>query len=347
MASEESTLLKFLNEILENWETLASLAANVLILINRKKIPKWENDFRHRKILTDFKQGVKELDKHTRRVKNTVTANGFVPAADPSIDFNRKEHRDFVLEAWGALKQNVFNACAVNRITVSQSTGILDAVGQLRTANIIGPDIALLIKVLFNLGEKIANTKFLIPPESDARSYIRSVSFIVDWIKTNILTPPPPPPIDTTDTEPPPRQTVVGQYYAQPQPGHPTAWLAGIEGREKGRRFPVDKDHYRIGSNPDNDLCISGDDYVSGHHAYLNYQQGSLFLFDAGSRNGTFINEQQVTDTPNVVREGDRIRLGESIFEVSKAPGSPGRSKSRAENGGENQSDVRDPTWVP
>ena len=61
----------------------------------------------------------------------------------------QQEHRDFVLEAWAALKQNVFNACSVNRIPVSQSTGILDAVGLLRAANIIGPDIALLIKVLF------------------------------------------------------------------------------------------------------------------------------------------------------------------------------------------------------
>ena len=85
----------------------------------------------------------------------------------------------------------------------------------------------------------------------------------------------------------------------------------------------------------------------SGEHAYLSYQQGSLFLFDAGSRNGTFINEQQVTGTPHVVRQGDRIRLGESTFEVLKAPDSDGPSGSGSASGDENQADVRDPTWVP
>ena len=217
--------------------------------------------------------------------------------------------------------------------------------GLLRAANIVGPDVALLIKVLFNLGEKIANTKFLIPPENAAQSYIRSVFFVLDWLKMNILIPPPPK--TSVTEEPPPRQTVVGQYFSRPQPGHPAAWLAGIEGSVKGRRYPVDKDHYRIGSNPDNDLCIRDDDYVSGEHAYISYQQGSLFLFDAGSRNGTFINSQAVTGTPGVVRQGDRIRFGESTFEVLKAPDSVSPSGSGAASGDKNKSDVRDPSWVP
>lgn len=85
-----------------------------------------------------------------------------------------------------------------------------------------------------------------------------------------------------------------------------------------GQRFPIDKEHFRLGSDAGNELCIKGDDYVSGNHAYLSYQQGSLFLFDEGSRNGTFLNEQQVTGTPNVVRQGDRIRLGASVFEVTE-----------------------------
>jgi pSer/pThr/pTyr-binding forkhead associated (FHA) protein len=66
-------------------------------------------------------------------------------------------------------------------------------------------------------------------------------------------------------------------------------------------------------------LRISEDDSVSGEHAYLRYEKGGLFLFDQGSRNGTFLNEQRVTGTPFMVRHGDRIRLGESLFEVAGA----------------------------
>jgi hypothetical protein len=300
------------------------------------------------KIRAEFAKDASDLEKKANNIRKIVTVGGFVPATEPVIDFSQQGQRDFVLEAWGALKQIVFNACTVNRISVTQSTGILDAVGLLRAENIIGADIALLIKVLFNLGEKIANAKFLIPPESEARSYIRSAFFVVDWIQAIILTPPPPPPPPPEKEEkPPPPQTVVGDHYSQPQREQPAAWLIGIEGHVTGQRYPVDKAHYRIGSDAGNELWITGDGYVSGHHAYLSYQQGSLFLFDAGSRNGTFINEQQVTGTPNVVQQGDRIRVGESTFEVSMAPDSTGPSGPGTENGNETESGVRDPTWVP
>jgi hypothetical protein len=319
MSTEPITLSRVLTDIYENWGTLASLAANVLILINRKKIPKWENDFRNRKIRTDFKQGVNELEKQAKRVKKSVTGGGFVPATEADLDFSQQEQRDILLEAWGALKQNVFNACTVNRISVTQSTGILDAVRLLRTENIIGADIALLIKMLFNYGEKIASAKFLIPPESEARSYISSAFFVLDWIKRNILTPPPLKP--TAKKELPPRSTVVGASFPKPQSGHPTALLVGIRGNLQGQRFSIDKENYRIGSNPDNDLYIKGDDYLSGNHAYLSYQKGSLFLIDQDSRNGSFLNDQQVSKTPSVVRHGDHLRLGESVFEVTETSG--------------------------
>ena len=94
--------------------------------------------------------------------------------------------------------------------------------------------------------------------------------------------------------------------------------LVGIRGNLQGLRFPVDREIYRIGSNPDNDLYIKGDDYVSGNHAYLSHQKGGLFLFDLDSRNGTFLNDQPVTKTPSVVRYGDHIRIGDSDLQVTE-----------------------------
>lgn len=54
-----------------------------------------------------------------------------------------------------------------------------------------------------------------------------------------------------------------------------------------------------------------------------------------GSRNGTFLNEQRVTGTPLMVRHGDQIRLGESVFEVVgiASSGRPGGAKDQGLKG--------------
>ena len=97
----------------------------------------------------------------------------------------------------------------------------------------------------------------------------------------------------------------------------------------QGQRFPLEKESCRLGSDADNDLYIKGDDYVSGHHALLRYEKGSLFLWDQESRNGSFLNEKRVTGTPVVVRPGDHIRLGESVFLVEAAPTGSGPKHGR------------------
>jgi pSer/pThr/pTyr-binding forkhead associated (FHA) protein len=87
----------------------------------------------------------------------------------------------------------------------------------------------------------------------------------------------------------------------------------------KGQQYPVDKSEYRLGRSADNDLRAAADDSVSSEHARLRYENGGLFLYDQDSTNGTFLNDQRVTRTPVMVRPGDRIRLGESVFEVGGA----------------------------
>ena len=114
---------------------------------------------------------------------------------------------------------------------------------------------------------------------------------------------------------PSPRQTCVGSYLPPPKPDHPTVILIGISGPKKGMQFGVDKEIFRIGSGKENDMVIVNDEYVSANHAYIQYEKGSLFIIDIGSRNGTFLNSQPVKDTGMVLRLGDHIRIGESEFE--------------------------------
>lgn len=118
---------------------------------------------------------------------------------------------------------------------------------------------------------------------------------------------------------PKPQRTVVSRNFPQPRPGHPSALLVGIKGPVQGKQFSIEKEHYRIGTNSDSDLRITGDEYVSGTHASLRYEHGGFFLYDQDSRNGTFLNEKKVKGTA-LVQGGDHIRLGGSIFQVSDAP---------------------------
>jgi pSer/pThr/pTyr-binding forkhead associated (FHA) protein/Mg-chelatase subunit ChlD len=129
-------------------------------------------------------------------------------------------------------------------------------------------------------------------------------------IDTEPPTIPPPPPPRHRET------TLIAQYFPLPTAEQPAAILRGISGPVEGRQHAVDKEIFSIGAGAENDLSIGEDEYISGEHAYLRYEKGSLFIFDKVSRNGTFVNDDRVADTGVVLRPGDRIKLGMSTFEI-------------------------------
>ena len=98
-----------------------------------------------------------------------------------------------------------------------------------------------------------------------------------------------------------------------------TAMLVGVNGVERRQEFPVDGDIFHIGAAPDNNLIIKHDDYISGYHALLCCKKGRLSIVDQHSKNGTFVNGNRLGDAPVTVNVGDRICMGQSIFEVARA----------------------------
>jgi hypothetical protein len=123
-----------------------------------------------------------------------------------------------------------------------------------------------------------------------------------------------------TETRPERKGTLVGSaYFAPPGPGKPNVLLVGISGPAEGKRLFVEKELFRIGADPENDLYLANDEFVSGVHASLRYDHGSLALYDEGSRNGTFVNEKEVVDRSRPLGLGDRIRIGKSTFQLEKA----------------------------
>jgi pSer/pThr/pTyr-binding forkhead associated (FHA) protein len=57
------------------------------------------------------------------------------------------------------------------------------------------------------------------------------------------------------------------------------------------------------------------DTYASQQHARLFGRDGSWFVEDLGSTNGTYVNDRRI-ESPSQVRSGDRIRIGTTVLEL-------------------------------
>jgi len=69
-----------------------------------------------------------------------------------------------------------------------------------------------------------------------------------------------------------------------------------------------------IGRDPSCE-CHVPHETVSSRHTRIFYEQGQWWVDDMESRNGTFLNQNQVT-TATVLTSGDEIRCGEVVFNV-------------------------------
>lgn len=70
-----------------------------------------------------------------------------------------------------------------------------------------------------------------------------------------------------------------------------------------------------FGTGKDNDIVLR-DQYVSTHHARLQWDGVDWWVEDLGSRNGTYLNQNRCpANTPQVMRSGAILRMGEMAFE--------------------------------
>jgi pSer/pThr/pTyr-binding forkhead associated (FHA) protein len=71
-----------------------------------------------------------------------------------------------------------------------------------------------------------------------------------------------------------------------------------------------------IGRAPECELRIE-DTYASQQHARLFGKNGSWYVEDLGSTNGTFVNDQKLA-SPAIVQPGDSIRIGTTVLELRR-----------------------------
>jgi hypothetical protein len=83
--------------------------------------------------------------------------------------------------------------------------------------------------------------------------------------------------------------------------------LLVIEGPGPSQRVLIEQEIVMIGRDEDCDLVIP-DRQVSRRHARVRLEEGRCFLEDLGSKNGTFVNGQELTG-PYLLQDGDKVEI--------------------------------------
>lgn len=99
------------------------------------------------------------------------------------------------------------------------------------------------------------------------------------------------------------------------EPVVPRAYLVVEEGPYRGKKLPLEQGRHVLGRRASCDIVLS-ETTVSRRHACLEYLDGSYYLTDLGSANGTFVNGNQIQRKK--LAPGDEVALGSNrfIFEV-------------------------------
>ncbi len=84
-----------------------------------------------------------------------------------------------------------------------------------------------------------------------------------------------------------------------------------VDKKHPDRKYDL-KGTVNVGRAHDNQLVLD-DPSVSRHHAWIKPEGEDFLIFDVGSSNGTFVNDERVTE-PRRLESGDEVRFGEAQF---------------------------------
>ena len=84
-------------------------------------------------------------------------------------------------------------------------------------------------------------------------------------------------------------------------------------GAKAGKTIPVEEGRLRMGRSQDNELFLP-DPQISRYHAEIRFEGDDYWVEDAGSYNGTLVNEIRVEKRP--LRDGDLVRVGNTELQV-------------------------------
>ena len=94
--------------------------------------------------------------------------------------------------------------------------------------------------------------------------------------------------------------------------GKLVGWLVSYARNPDGEDFKLYAGYNRLGANPACDIVMD-DDTVSGSHAIIVFRDGRFLIKDDLSRNGTFVNNKEVTEA-HPLQSYDQVRLGNTAM---------------------------------
>lgn len=99
----------------------------------------------------------------------------------------------------------------------------------------------------------------------------------------------------------------------------PPATLYDRSGRSGKERYPIREPVLRIGRDAKTNDVVIPEETVSSLHAAIEFRAGAFYLQDLRSKNGTFVNGKQVSDSETIreapLKNRDRIRFDAYEFE--------------------------------
>jgi hypothetical protein len=95
------------------------------------------------------------------------------------------------------------------------------------------------------------------------------------------------------------------------------AWIKVTNGRRAGKALMLSKEETTIGRAESCDLGLFGDNGIERLHARILLQDDRYLLDDANTPGGTYLNNQRLTQ-PTPLRNGDMIRVGNSVIEFGE-----------------------------
>jgi pSer/pThr/pTyr-binding forkhead associated (FHA) protein len=84
---------------------------------------------------------------------------------------------------------------------------------------------------------------------------------------------------------------------------------------QKGRSFELNGE-LTVGRAAGCQVALE-DNYVSQLHARVFTRDGTVWVEDLGSTNGTYVNDRRVS-SPLAVRRGDQLKVGSTVLEVKR-----------------------------
>lgn len=105
--------------------------------------------------------------------------------------------------------------------------------------------------------------------------------------------------------------TVVAEGLSGKASAGGTPCLVVFYGAEIGKRYFLDEPEQSVGRSESASIQIEQES-VSRNHAKIVTEDGSSRVYDLGSTNGTFVNDNRVEGGD--LRDGDLLRVGQTIF---------------------------------